>query len=549
LTRPWRWRAGVCLAVFTVLCGYYGMGEGWGRRLVILAVFLGIGGLTLELGLRFASGCKRSGQVRRLWLCLACAVLGLAYGMWREWYAPAWLDSWVGFPVQIEGTVTEIQTIGSSTYVKLHATAITSVVAGGGWQHCDAPVEWRFGTGDGVVRIPVSGSRVLLQGTLVAPSPSQAASGLMLQPSKYPFRGRALTVQTVSSGWPDRMRMQIERGLQHGGGLSEADIALLESVVFGTGPVGEAVTDQFLRAGLLHVLAASGANVMLLLTVVASLIRPLQRLTRLRVPFLGLLLVFLWVFMCLCDCQPSIVRATLMAAYRMVGSACGRSAHLVNGMLLAALAMALWQPQTLLGVSAWLSFAATAAIQYALANRPRRPFGSRQRRLLAQVADRDEGWRGSRLVYWGRRGLSTALRHGGNAVWLCLTIEAWLSPLTLLLFHQVTPYSVLTNVLAEPLLVLLLPLAAGAAVSAALAAHLPALNPLVWLLLQVTLPVLHCLTNLAAWVANRPGSLHQVATVDPLGVAAWYLVLMTLPAAVSWARTRRIRTVVPHLDG
>ncbi|WP_067931002.1 ComEC/Rec2 family competence protein [Alicyclobacillus kakegawensis] len=496
MIRIGRWRGLLCLVIVAILCGFFVEGRAASRQLPAIAATLGLMACLVV-------GLLRQKRRYAAWLCVCMAISALSFacGAWRETQRPVWINAWLGQPVLAEGVLEQVTASRGGPLWSLEVTRLRAVADASVWEPCQVTVLW---PADNPGHPLQPGDKVALAGVLTAPSRPL----LPWQPPEYGFRGRIRQLSAPSpslEGWL-HSRMD-ERLAEFVPSAQAGNVPLLDSLVFGNGQVESDLHQEFLRAGLLHVLAASGANVVLLLSALSLLLRPLRWLYPHSLPFYVVKLAFLCEFTRLCGGQPSIVRAALMAAYREVGVAWGRAPKTLDGMLVAACAMAIWQPSTLLGLSAWLSFAATAAIQHALSHAPR-------------VAGR-----GLRQRLWAK-----AL----EALWVCLMVEAWLTPFTLLVFHQLTPYALLANLLAEPLLTLLLPLAT---VTDALAL-LPQVAPTVLLargLLTVTLALLHVFLQWTRWVANLPGALVEAQVGNLSLIAAWYVLLLLSPQVRKFA--------------
>jgi competence protein ComEC len=169
---------------------------------------------------------------------------------------------------------------------------------------------------------------------------------------------RALGHRGGVNGVVDSIRLRAEHAL--GAGLPPDLAALARGMVLGEdGQIPDDVRDDFRRAGLAHLLAASGANVMLL----CALVMPLLMLTgaspRTRVIVL-LPLVLLYVL--LAGAGASVARAGVMAAAALVALALGRRASAVYALLLAAAITLAMNPRASADPGWRLSFAAVAGM-------------------------------------------------------------------------------------------------------------------------------------------------------------------------------------------
>jgi competence protein ComEC len=175
-------------------------------------------------------------------------------------------------------------------------------------------------------------------------------------------------------GAVDSMRRRAERALATS--LSPEEAALARGMVLGEDEeIDRLERDDFRRAGLSHVLAVSGQNVMLLCALALPLLSWLGAGPRARV---AVLLALIGLYVPLAGAGPSLQRAGVMGAAGLVALAAGRSASRWYALELAAVATLALNPRVA-GDTGWqLSFAAVTgilllapAIQSALRGLPR----------------------------------------------------------------------------------------------------------------------------------------------------------------------------------
>lgn len=142
----------------------------------------------------------------------------------------------------------------------------------------------------------------------------------------------------------------------------------------------------FRDTGTLHLLAVSGSNVTLVIGFVIILLRPF-RTGRLRRTLL--LLVALLLFALLCRGEPSVIRASVMAALVLLARLVGRRINLNNIIALAAAGILLITPTQLFNVGFQLSFATAWGLVFITPKvyhlTDRKSFGPFRRYLLLAV--------------------------------------------------------------------------------------------------------------------------------------------------------------------
>ena len=165
----------------------------------------------------------------------------------------------------------------------------------------------------------------------------------------------------VAAAWPgvlDRMRGRAERAVA--AGMSVDSAALLRGMVLGEDDrIDDATRQDWRDAGLAHLLAVSGQNVMLL----SALALPLLALAGvgLRARF-AVVTLLIAVYVPLAGAGPSLQRAGIMGLAGIVAMAASRPASRSYALVLAATATLAWNPRAWEDPGWQLSFAAVAGI-------------------------------------------------------------------------------------------------------------------------------------------------------------------------------------------
>ncbi|HZQ16209.1 MAG TPA: ComEC/Rec2 family competence protein [Gaiellaceae bacterium] len=225
----------------------------------------------------------------------------------------------------------------------------------------DEPVELELPLG----RAPPQGARVRLLARVAAPrGPSHGfdeRGWLRRQGIHVVLRVDRLRVvgrRGGLGGIADRLRSWLRRDST--AGLSGERRALIAGIVLGDGSgLSDGLKQAFRRAGLYHLLAVSGQNVVLLSAGV------LCCCVLLGVPrwcgHLGAVAA-IGVYVLAVGPQPSVVRAAVSGGAVSVGWLLGRTRDGWHALLLAAVALLGWSPYALLDPGFQLSFVAVAAI-------------------------------------------------------------------------------------------------------------------------------------------------------------------------------------------
>ena len=264
-----------------------------------------------------------------------------------------------------------------------------------------------------------------------------------------------------------------------------------------------AVEQDFVTCGLTHLIAVSGSH----LAVVAALLGWfLRRLPLHRVVEITLLLLVLALYVMLTGLQPSAIRSAIMAGAAGCSTFIGRRGHAPSALAAAALIMLLVCPTNASSLGFWLSVCAVMGITL-FAN------------LVAQ-------WLATAALLRARQGRKSP---GAPAQALALTITAMAStlPLSVPAFAVLSLVGPLANLLAAPLISLVLVCGMVALVV------IPLFEPLGALLLSAAAFVSDICTWLAALFVRLPWASVPLEVPLPVaaavGIAAAALVYFTWP--------------------
>ena len=292
----------------------------------------------------------------------------------------------------------------------------------------------------------------------------------------------------------DRVRARTERALT--GGVPAPQGALARGMVLGQdAALSETLREDFRTTGLAHLVAASGANVILLATLVLALGTAAGLGLTAR---LWLAIALVAAYVPLAGAGPSIQRAGVMGVAGLIAALAGRPASRWYALLLAAALTLAYNPDAAADPGWQLSFAAVLS-------------------LLA-------------LVPALRARLSSAHLPRGLAEALAVTIAATLgtAPLLALYFERLSLVSLPANLLAA---IAVAPVMWLGTIAGALGQASPALAQPVTALAALPLGYL---TWLAERLAALPFADVAVPSPGPLGVLALYAAAAAV--ALTWRR-------------
>jgi competence protein ComEC len=346
------------------------------------------------------------------------------------------------------------------------------------------------------------GQQVTLRGSLYRPKPASNPGGFNFQSylkRQGIFAGFSATQVELPKGGTDSppllwsIRQRITRAQVSRLGVPEGP--LLSAMVMGRRAVDVPfdLQDQFKQAGLAHALAASGAQVSMLVGVILGLTQRLS--ARLR---LGLGVGIVLLYMGLTGLEAAVLRAAIMGVVALFALTAERKVKPLGSIVFTAVALLLWQPLWIFDLGFQLSFLATLGL---LVTVP----------VLNQWLD------------W----LPTAI-----APFISVPVAAylWTLPLCLFAFGIVSPYSIGINILTSPLITVI---SIGGMVSALAALIDPAMGSiLAWLLYY---PI-HTFIKLAEFGNHLPGTTFAVGAIALSQVLMLYALFLLIWWKPRWQR-------------
>ena len=326
------------------------------------------------------------------------------------------------------------------------------------------------------------------------------------------------------AGALDGLRRRAERSVA--AGLPKADAALALGMVLGEDEeVDSATRDDWRDAGLSHLLAVSGQNVMLLMALALPMLVAAGLGPRAR----GMaLLCLVALYVPLAGAGPSLQRAGVMGAAGIAAMTLSRPSSRWYALLLAAAATLVLNPRAC-GDPGWqLSFVAVAGILVA-----GRPVAARLRRVAQELAGPPS--RAGPPSMWGRAMLD------GLCEGIAITVAATVATAPLLAYHfGAVPLAGLpANLLALPAVAPAMWLGMVKATLGVAGPVLPGSDRFAELLGPVTHVPIAYLDGLAERCATLPGGQLELPLRSPGAVVAAYAAMVALVYAPRLARASR----------
>lgn len=309
--------------------------------------------------------------------------------------------------------------------------------------------------------------------------------------------------------------------------LKSPNLEILGGIVFGDDAVAppDYIKTSFQHSGLLHILAASGMNVALIYGIWFFILR------RLRVPFnltvsSGIFVVIFYAMMT--GLGPSVIRATFMLIFILVGKLIDRDAHSISLLSFVALLMLIYNPAYINDVGFQLSFLVTFGLLVmapvvfeTLAQNPSPPAPLPQ----------------------GARGKNKSLRFNGLPAWLSgavfipLIAQIWVAPIQMYYFNSFSLYSVFANIASLPFVTVI---SFGGFISSVLALIKPLSDQVCFLFDFVLNPVLNILVTVSNYFSDLPHALIQMPQPSLFQILLYYLLVLLITLLLKIGKNKNV---------
>ena len=228
---------------------------------------------------------------------------------------------------------------------------------------------------------------------------------------------------TLSNSWRNKFLYLIKKS-----GIKADQFSVASALTVGSKDlISKELKHSYSSAGAMHVLAVSGLHVGIIYWIIQSLLNVLLPLRRFIFFKAFMVLFFLWFYAFLSGLSPSVLRATTMLSFVVIGFSINRKSNVYNNLAASAFVLLMVNPYLIMQVGFQLSYLAVIGILF---------FQSRIYQLINVK---------NLLV---------------DKIWLItsVSIAAQLTtfPLSLLYFHQFPVYFIVSNLLVIPAAFLIL---------------------------------------------------------------------------------------------
>ena len=278
----------------------------------------------------------------------------------------------------------------------------------------------------------------------------------------------------------------------HSNYLTSPNLEILGGIVFGDDAVSppENIKQSFINSGLLHILAASGMNVAFIFSFFFFFLSALKVNYKVNISA-GIVMVIVYSLMT--GLGASVVRATFMLVFVLIGKLIDRDAHSISLLAFVAFLMLLYNPMYINDVGFQLSFIVT--------------FG-----LLI-------------MTPFLMRGKNKFVNWVIGTVSIPIIAQLWVMPIQIFYFNNISLYSVFANIMSVPILSVI---SFGGFVSSLIATITPSF---VCRYFDFVLnPMLTLLVNISDFWGKLPNAAIQTTHPSVFQIILYYAVLLLITA-------------------
>ena len=294
---------------------------------------------------------------------------------------------------------------------------------------------------------------------------------------------KAKTLQKISDYRENVIRI-------HSKYLPSPNLEILGGIVFGDDAVSppKNIKNSFANSGLLHILAASGMNVAFIYGFFFWLLSLFRVKFKLNVLF-GMSMVIVYSLMT--GLGASIIRATGMLLFVLIGKLIDRDAHSISLLSFVALLMLLYNPLFINDVGFQLSFIVTFGI------------------LIMAPA----------IMRFNNRFLD----YISGTVTIPAIAQLWVIPIQIFYFSNISLYSIFANIMSTPLLAVI---SFGGFVSSLISGIAPIADLVCRIFDFVLNPFLRVLVNISDFWGHLPNSAIQTTHPSEFQIILYYGILL-----------------------
>ena len=254
--------------------------------------------------------------------------------------------------------------------------------------------------------------------------------------------------------------------------------------------ISKNLLESYINAGAVHILAISGLHIGIILLVLSSLFKPLERLKHGAIIKAVLIVILLWMFAFIAGLSASVVRAVTMFTFIAIGASFKKKRVVEYSLISSMFFLLLIKPLFLFDVGFQLSYLAVFGIIWV------QPLLYKLWKPKLWLLDKT----------WSLFTVSVAAQVG-------------ILPISLYYFHQFPGLFILSNILIIPFL-------GGILIGGILVILLALLNLLPQIFVDIYGFVISLMNKIVDWVSNQEGFLWQEISMSFYEMIGWYIIIV-----------------------
>lgn len=272
--------------------------------------------------------------------------------------------------------------------------------------------------------------------------------------------------------------------------------AILKSVMLGSrGDLTQKDLNVFIKTGTMHILAVSGLHVGIVAVILAVILRA-ARCPK-KITFF-LTICAICVFAVFTGARPSTLRAAIMASFILINLAIEKKSDIVNGLILSAFVILFFHPEQIYSLGFVLSYLSIFSIVYVM------PL------VKAFFEDKPKAPEES--------GIGFIKRYFFISLATSFSVWIGLMPIIALVFGIITPSVIISNLIAVPILFMVIILGAGIIVAEVSVI----LIPVGTLIAQITNRVIHYFIKVITAISEMPLAFVKVGPPKSILIGVFY---------------------------
>ncbi|MCD6367194.1 MAG: ComEC/Rec2 family competence protein [Bacteroidales bacterium] len=287
--------------------------------------------------------------------------------------------------------------------------------------------------------------------------------------------------------------------------LQPDNFSIISALTVGYKDLLSAETRQsFSQTGAMHVLAVSGLHVGIIYLVLNYLLSFFFKKKRLWIKTILMLLV-LWSYALITGFSPSVLRASVMFSFIVVGENLKRPKNIYNTIAASAFLLLLFNPYNLVEIGFWLSYLAVLGIIF----------------LHPKIYG---------LLYFGKSFFGKAADKVWSLIAVSIAAQIATFPIGLFFFHQFPNYFILTNLFVIPLV----------SVIVYVAMLLLVVSPLPVVFSFVAGILDHILSFMLGgirWIQSLPFAFDQDIAITKHQMVLLYLIILSFVLILLWRKS------------